>query len=80
MNIYIYNFKIVIKLLLGELCQQQHFKRKQKKRLKDDTTKLHNTKGLELLSKFSKEAQSNQISNMTLDEINDEIEKYRAGE
>lgn len=55
------------------------FQKKIEKRLKDDTTKLHNAEGLKLLSKFSKEAQSNQISNITLDEINDEIEKYRAG-
>ena len=36
-------------------------------------------RGIELLNEFSKEAQVNQISNMTLDEINSEIGKFRAG-
>jgi len=40
-----------------------------------------NTKqrGIELLNEFSKEARMNQISSMTLDEINSEIEKFRTG-
>lgn len=37
-------------------------------------------RGIELLNEFSKESYFNKISDMTLDEINDEIEKYRAGE
>ena len=44
------------------------------------STKLDSKqRGIELLNEFSKEAKSNQISNMTLNEINSEIAKYRAG-
>ncbi len=44
------------------------------------STKLHDeNRGIELLNKFSFDAKSNKISDMSLNEINDEINKYRAG-
>lgn len=36
-------------------------------------------RGIELFNEFNKESQSNFISNMTLDEINNEIISYRSG-